>query len=210
MMIASRTGPTMPISAPAEALPATLTAVLDELWRRIADGVGGRWPPWGLPALATLATDGPRVRVLALRGVDAKARRFTFHTDARSDKARELAADPRVSVVFWDPVDAIEARFTGTATLHRGDAITRAAWREVSPLRQMACAIEASPGDDIGASKRFDALPADSDDEIAFGHFAVIAVEASAIDWLWLGPQDLRRACFRWTGVDWSASWVVP
>jgi pyridoxamine 5'-phosphate oxidase len=210
MMTGARVGPAMPISAPAEALPATLTAVLDELWRRIANGVNGRWPPWGLPALATVATDGPRARVLALRGVDAKARRFAFHTDARSDKARELAVDPRVSIVFWDPVDAIEARFTGTAVLHHGDAMARAAWKEVSPLRRMASAIQAAPGAPIAASERFDALPVDPDDEVAFGHFAVIDVEASAIDWLWLGPQDMRRACFRWAGIDWSATWVVP
>jgi len=200
----------MPIAAPSETLPSTLTAILEELWQRIASGVNGRWPPWGLPTIATIAPDGPRARVLALRGVEATARRFVFHADARSDKVRELAADPRVSVLFWDPGDAIEARFVGTGVLHHADPTARAAWRNVSPLRRMASAIRSAPGAEIDVSARFVALPADPDDEIAFQHFAVIVVEAIAIDWLWLGPQDMRRARFRWNGTDWSGAWVVP
>ena len=46
--------------------------------------------------------------------------------------------------------------------------------------------------------------------DAGFTNFAVIAVEATAIDWLWLGPQDMRRARFAWTGARWSASWIVP
>ena len=77
----------MPIAAPAESLPASLPAVLDGLWSRIAAALDGRWRAWALPVLVTVAEDGaPRARVLALRGVERDARRFVFHTDARSDR----------------------------------------------------------------------------------------------------------------------------
>src|SRR5436309_2924530 len=90
-----------PIAAPVESLPQTLPALLDDVWRRIAAGLNGRWPPWALPMLATLSPHGPRARVLALRSVDPAERLFVFHTDARSDTVRELRADGRVSVDFW-------------------------------------------------------------------------------------------------------------
>ena len=83
----------MPIAAPAESLPASLPAVLDGLWSRIAAALDGRWRAWALPVLVTVAEDGaPRARVLALRGVERDARRFVFHTDARSDKIRDIVS----------------------------------------------------------------------------------------------------------------------
>ena len=47
-----------PIAAPAESLPQTLPALLDDVWRRIGAGLNGRWPPWALPMLATLSPHG--------------------------------------------------------------------------------------------------------------------------------------------------------
>jgi hypothetical protein len=130
-----------PMAAPAESLPQTLPALLDDVWRRISAGLNGRWPPWGLAMLATLSSHGPRARVLALHSLDPAERLFVFHTDARSDKVRELRADDRVSVIFWDPGDAIEARFTGTAGVHCLDQVAREAWQQVSPLRRLASAM---------------------------------------------------------------------
>jgi len=141
--------------------------LLDDVWRRIGAGLNGRWPPWALPMLATLSPHGPRARVLALRSVDPAERLFVFHTDARSDKVRELRADGRVSVVFWDPGDAIEARFTGTASVHCRDQVAREAWQQVSVLRRMMSEVEYAPGAVLAAPSRFDALPTTADDEVA-------------------------------------------
>jgi len=199
-----------PIAAPAESLPQTLPALLDDLWSRIAAGLNGRWLPWGLPMLATVSPNGPRARVLALRSVDPVERLFVFHTDARSDKVRELRADDRVSVVFWDPEDAIEARFTGTARVHCLDQVARDAWQQVSPLRRIASAIEYGSGVVLAAPSRFDTLPATADEEVALSHFAVVLVRATALDWSWLGPGDMRRALIGWTDSGPSATWAVP
>ena len=210
MSAGSSPRPFAPIAAPVESLPQTLPALLDDVWRRIAAGLDGRWPPWALPMLATLSPHGPRARVLALRSVDPGERTFVFHTDVRSDKVRELTADARVSVVFWDPGDAIEARFTGTASVHCRDHVAREAWLQVSLLRRMASAIESAPGSVLSVPSRFDALPTTTDDEVALSHFAVVRVRATALDWFWLGPGDMRRAFFRWTDSGPSAAWVVP
>lgn len=193
---------TIPVSGKLEALVA-------DVWRRIADGLDGRWPPWGLPTLATMSGDGPRARVLALRAARVDTRTFVFHADARSDKVREIAADPRVTVIFWNPADGIEARFTGTAVLHREDAVAHAAWQGVSPLRRLASRSIEAPGAPLNEARRIDALPLHPEHR-GPGNFAVIEAEVDRLDWLWVGSDDLRRASFVWTGAAWSGAWTVP
>ena len=201
----------MPIGAPAHTLPATLPAALDALWSRIAGALDGRWGPWALPVFVSVAEDGsPRARVLALRAVEPATRRFLFHTDARSDKIRDITGEERVALLFFDRDDALQARFDGTARLHHADPVAAAAWRDVSALRRVACSIEAEPGTPLDAPTPFDGMSATADSDAAFTNFAVVAVEVDAIDWLWLGPQDMRRARFAWTGAHWSSSWIVP
>lgn len=200
--------PAIPIAAPAETLPETLPALLTALWQRIAEGVRERWTPWGLPSLATVGPTGePQSRVLSLKSVDSEGRRFGFHTDVRSDKVEALAADPRASILFWDPFDAVEARFAGRASLFRGE---RHAWCDASPLSRSASAVELAPGTQLYASTPFEELPAAADESVARARFMLIEVEVTAIDWLWLGPRDMRRARFHWTGTDWAGTWVVP
>jgi pyridoxamine 5'-phosphate oxidase len=54
-------------------------------------------------ALATASRDGkPAVRFVLLKAVDDRG--FTFFTDARSSKGRDLATNPRAALAFyWDP-----------------------------------------------------------------------------------------------------------
>ena len=201
----------MPIAAPADSLPPTLPAVLDGLWSRIGNAMDGRWGPWALPTLVTVADDGsPRARVLALRAVDPLARRFVLHTDARSDKLRDVAADARVALLFFDRDAAVQARFDGTCEVHHADPVAAAAWRDVSGLRRAACAVEAEPGSPLDAAQPYATLAAASGAYAGFTNFAVLTIDVDAIDWLWLGPQDMRRARFAWIGGHWSSSWVVP
>jgi len=192
-------------------LPASgnLDALVDDVWARIAGGLDGRWPPWALPMLVTTSKAGPRARVLALRTALAAERRFVFHCDARSDKVREIEDDARVSVVFWDPTDGVEARFLGRAVVHRQEEVTHAAWRDVSRLRRLASRTAKSPGAKLGAPARLDALPQASYTD-GYENFAVIHVEVAQLDWLWVGADDLRRASFEWNGTRWKGAWFVP
>jgi pyridoxamine 5'-phosphate oxidase len=200
-----------PIVAPADSLPGTLDQLRDELWSRIELALGAGWPAWGLPVLVTVAPDGmPRPRVLALRHVDREARRFSFHTDSRSDKVADLRRNPKASILFFDRADALQVRFDGVAAVHREDAVAQSAWRNVSQLRAYGSSVALAPGTPLAAPERFDRLPQVDGNELAFGNFSVVEVEARAIDWLWLGPGDMRRARFAWTGERWSGDWVAP
>lgn len=74
----------------------------------------------GLPqpeamALATATAGGrPSVRMVLLKGVDARGFRFFTHYDSR--KGREIAANPRVALVLhWEPLGR-QVRIEGVAT----------------------------------------------------------------------------------------------
>ena len=64
-------------------------------------------------SLATVDPSGaPSVRHVLLKGIDEQGLRF--FTDARSEKARDLAGNPRASVCFyWEPIEE-QARVDGT------------------------------------------------------------------------------------------------
>lgn len=65
------------------------------------------------PEAMVVATTAPAARVVLMRGVDARG--FRFYTNYDSAKAREIAADPRVSLTFaWLPSHR-SVRVTGTA-----------------------------------------------------------------------------------------------
>jgi pyridoxamine 5'-phosphate oxidase len=201
----------LPIAAPASALPHSLPDVLDRLWSRIGGALNGRWTSWALPTLVSVGEDGaPRARVLALRAIDREARRLVFHADARSDKIRDITAEQRVAVLFFDRDDAVQARFDGVCEVHHADPVAAAAWRDVSGLRRAACAVDSEPGSPLDAPQAFTTLPSAADADAAFANFAVLVVEADAIDWLWLGQEDMRRARFAWIAGHWASSWIVP
>ena len=203
--------PAVPIAAPAESLPATLPAVLDAVWDALARGVRERWTPWALPTLATVAPDGaPHARVIALRAVDRDARTLTFHTDARSGKVAALGANRGAAVTFWDPGDAVEARFTGRMTVHRFDDVARAAWQDASALSKSAAGIALAPGTPLTRATPFEQLVQEGSADMALSHFAALVLDIETLDWLWLGPRDLRRARFVWGGRDGAGQWIVP
>jgi pyridoxamine 5'-phosphate oxidase len=65
--------------------------------------------------LATATPDGvPSARLVLLKGFDARG--FTFFTDYRSQKGRELEANPRAALAFfWGELER-QIRITGTVT----------------------------------------------------------------------------------------------
>ncbi len=62
--------------------------------------------------LATASSDGaPDARTVLLKGADARG--FTFYTDYRSAKGRQLDANPRAALVFWWAELERQVRVTG-------------------------------------------------------------------------------------------------
>jgi hypothetical protein len=185
----------------------TLEEALADAFARLARGVTDRRSPCHTPTLATLAPDGaPSLRTLVLRGFDAEARSLRLHTDARSAKAAAIAADPRCALHCYDAAAAVQLRLSGTATLHRDDALAETAWTGSRASSRMCYAIEPGSGTPVEAPP---AAPTDPDS--GRPHFAAILLRFSRLEWLQLNHAGHRRACFGWAPDGrLSATWLVP
>lgn len=82
-------------------------------WYGQAETAGIRQPE--AMALATATPDGrPSLRMVLLKGVDARGFRFFTHYDSR--KGRELAANPHTALtLYWEPLGR-QIRIEGVAT----------------------------------------------------------------------------------------------
>lgn len=95
---------------------------LEQFRRWFAEAVEAGGGEANAMTLATATRDGvPSARVVLLKGLDERG--FSFYTDYRSPKARELRENPRAALVFhWSELER-QVRVTGTvAELPRDEA----------------------------------------------------------------------------------------
>jgi pyridoxamine 5'-phosphate oxidase len=204
----------MAILAPSykpEKLPVQSTdpvRVLADIYAKLAHAVGDRHQAWRTPTLATLGLDGaPRARTVVLRGADATTHRVRFHSDRRSAKCVELAADPRAALHFYDAAAKTQLRLEGLAVLHCADAVAQAAWQAASPSARRTYAIEPGPGTALTGP---DDASFAADAAASFARFCVIEVAILSIDWLYLRVQGHRRLGVTLCDGKIDASWRAP
>ncbi|WP_291299271.1 pyridoxamine 5'-phosphate oxidase family protein [Elioraea sp.] len=187
-----------------------LPASLAEAWALLVRGAADRKHPFHTPAVATIGADGgPHVRTVVLRGASPPARRLRFHTDARSAKATELRARPRIAVHAYDPGGKIQLRLAGTATLHTNDDVANAAWKATKPLSRACYRVATAPGSH--ASDPVAALAEIGDgDEAGRAAFIAVTVTVVRMEWLYLAAAGHRRALFDWSSGSLRANWLVP
>jgi hypothetical protein len=199
-------GRAAPAGKPRPGFADELEATLAEAFRLLARGVADRRHPFHTPTLATLGADGaPRARTLVLRGFDAAARTLRLHTDARSAKHAELAAEPRCALHAYDAGAQIQLRLAGRASLHRDDTLADAAWAASRPFSRLCYAAPEAPGAVLAAPP-----PAPREGE-GRANFAAITLRFEELDWLWLDAAGHRRARFSWSGdAPPRAEWLAP
>jgi 3-hydroxyisobutyrate dehydrogenase len=196
-----------------------LNAARDEAFALITQGVKDRNCAFHTPVLATIGVDGgPAARIVVLRRFDGVARTLSIHTDQRSSKVAELAANPRAAVTFYDPGLKIQVRLTGSAQVHFGneDAVARETWARVAAFSRR-CYLGMPPGSSSdaptsGLTPDLDGrAPTLSESEPGFDHFAVIRVCFNSLDWVYLCAKGHRRAGFTWDEDSAEkAGWLAP
>jgi pyridoxamine 5'-phosphate oxidase len=198
------------MSAPLPPWYDDLAGSLAEAWALLVRGAADRRHPFHTPQVATIGEDGaPALRTVVLRGVEPSARRLRFHTDARSRKVRELAADPRVALHAYHPAAKIQLRLSGTATLHRDDAVADAAWAATRPFSRTCYRLAAAPG--TAADDPHAALAEAGDGpEAGREAFVAVTVTVERMEFLFLAAAGHRRALFEWQGEALAARWLVP
>jgi hypothetical protein len=199
-----------PLPAWYDDLPGSLCAA----WGALTRGALDRRSAFHHPVIGTIGLDGqPRQRVMILRSVDPDQRSLRFHTDIRSEKAREIGVDPRVSVLAYDPDSKIQLRLGGQATLHHDDRVAEAAWQGSQRMSRACYGTAPAPGSEIGQGDAF-TLPDKADDaqlEAGRAHFAAMLFRVESLEWLFLAYEGHRRAHFAWdAGGKLAARWLAP
>ena len=190
-----------------------LDKALDHIWSRLEAAVADRDDPYRLPGVATIAPDGaPTVRTVCLRDADRAAWRLRFHTDSRSAKAAQLAADPRVMLLFYDPVEKLQIRASGLAELHRDDETARAAWAVAQDFSRRTYFVEPGPGTPWPepTSGMPDDPAAFAQQEKGFAVFMPVDVRLGRLEWLHLAARGQRRAAYDRQDGRIAASWLIP
>ena len=154
------------------------------------------------------------IDTMVLRKVDPVKRTLRFNTDARSQKSRELAQLPRVSVLAYSASDKIQLRLSGVATLDRHSALAENVWRSMRDQSRVAYAQPDAPGATIsepdGYVPPLELRVDDAAAAVAREHFCLLTVEVETLDWVYLNLCGNRRAQFRWPDGTLERHWLAP
>jgi pyridoxamine 5'-phosphate oxidase len=194
-----------------------LEASLAQAWSLLQRGATDRRSPMHTLTLATCNADGgPDARLLVLREADPATARLRFHTDARSDKAARIGQSAPVSLLAYDPEAHIQLRLAGTASIDTGSPARLAAWGRTSLYGRRCYLGDIGPGGDSTVATS--GLPADVEGieptearaMPGLAHFALLWVNVTRIEWLFLAHHGHRRARFEADGSSWVGRWLIP
>lgn len=140
--------------------------------------------------------------MLVLRRAEPSAGLLWLHTDVRSAKRAELAANARAALTFWDARANVQLRVEGVAQIESDPGLLSDAWARVPEAARRNYASVAAPGAPLAGPV---AILADGR-----ANFAMIAVRAERLEWLWLGPDCHRRGESRRREGGWASGGLVP
>lgn len=194
---------------------ATLDAVLADAAAHLTRAARDRKSPMHVPVVGT--GDGD-LRMMVLRACDPEIGLLRFHTDARSAKTATIAADGMASVLAFDPDAKIQLRLRGPARIETAGPVADAAWAAASEYARRCYLAVGAPGSPTDQPRS--GLPEEvegirpSEEQLlpARDNFAVLLIEPTSLDWLYLAHDGHRRAQFARSGLgqDWQGTWVIP
>jgi hypothetical protein len=190
-----------------------LEAIAAFTWAELVRGASDGDSRFRHAQLATIGAEGwPQSRTVILRHADVDRREIGFHTDRRSTKAAELAANTSVAIVAYDRPLGLQLRLWGQAELHVKDGRAAEAWTALYPPLRTPYRARYAPGRPLEAPaaadpKKTARSPANPD--AGFENFAFVAIRVVRLEWLALRPAGHRRARFEWN-AGWEGHWLAP
>ncbi len=196
-----------------------LDSALEALWQRLGRAARDRRAAWHTPVLATVGLDGtPQARVLVMREANRAGRLLRLHSDTRTGKVREIAAEPRVSLLLYDPGARLQLRLSGLARVETHGPIAERAWADANLFARRCYTAPLAPG--AIADGPVSGLPPELEgreptvEESLLGrdNFSVVLIAAERLEFLHLAVTGHRRGVFDWDGEGnrWSGRWLVP
>jgi pyridoxamine 5'-phosphate oxidase len=185
----------------------------DAAWAMLKEATINRRKPCHLANIATIGLNGsPKVRTVVLRDADVVNRTIRFHTDARSHKVDELAANPNVEAHFYDQPANIQIRLSGKAIVETTDQPTaRQAWGEAKSMSKVCYRLDAGPGSPLEAGDEYGYLPYMKDEtDPGEVQFRTVTIKVDSLEVVVLKLNANRRAVFDMAGGTVEGRWVVP
>jgi pyridoxamine 5'-phosphate oxidase len=185
----------------------------DAAWSMLKSATINRREACHLANVATIGLDGrPKVRTVVLRDANAASRTIRFHTDARSEKVRELAANPHIEAHFYDQPANIQIRLSGVAIVEATDQLTaRQAWGEAKAMSKVCYRLDAGPGTPLEAGDGYGYLTYYNDEtDPGEAQFRTVTIRVERMDVVVLKFDANRRAVFEVSGGEVEGRWVVP
>lgn len=193
----------------------TLSCLPVDAANRLTQGVNSASHP--MHTLVVGTADGD-IRTMVLREARADLSVLRFHTDLRSAKAKQISADPRMSVLAYDPGARIQLRMKGIGRIEHTSADADAVWEEATLSSRRCYLAEHGPGAELAqaGSALPDSLlhrsPTIEESRAGRANFALLLVEVLVLDWLKLSHAGGVRARFErpCARADWQGTWLAP
>lgn len=190
-----------------------LPASYEEAWTMLTRAKVDRRSAFHTPTIATVDAQGcPQLRTVVLRGADKSAALLRFHTDRRARKVAEIAAQPCVSMHFYDKKSKIQLRVTGVATAHMDGPLKEDAWAGSRDMSRECYRINKAPGTRLDDANDW-AIPQNPEDpDLGKENFVAVGIQVQSIEWLYLARGGHRRALFQIGegGALKASTWLVP
>lgn len=179
-------------------------------WAALAEAAADPQAGFRYLTLATVdAAQRPLARTVVLRDCHDVRRMLTFHTDVRSPKWLEMAANPQVTVLGYCHERRLQLRLVGQAECYAaGSAVARDAWRTL-PQHTRQTYIGGTPGEALApAHETPDATAAEAGES----RFGVVIVQVSVLDAYQLQRNENQRALFHYSahGARQESGWINP
>jgi pyridoxine/pyridoxamine 5'-phosphate oxidase len=204
-----------------------LARYVDRIWACLEEGAGPGRSPFTLVQAATIGLDGaPQLRTVVLRQVHRDQNAVWFHSDARSPKVAELRADPRISLLAYDPQSQLQIRLEGVASISEDELERRRMWTssKAHTLVLYTCMLTPSTGiasPEMAYPASSSAVTAHDDDatnanaapaitDPGYANFALIRVSIERFDALHIRREGHQRAMFTYNDSAWQGTWLVP
>ncbi len=194
-------------------MDASYTTLYDLAWAMLKTATVERRKPCHLANVATIGLDGcPKVRTVVLRDADISNHTIRFHTDARSQKVDELAANANVEAHFYDQPANVQIRVSGVAIVHSTDhSIAKKAWGEAQAMSKVCYRLDAGPGSTLESGDAYGYLAYEKGVvDPAEAQFRTVTIKVDRLDVVILKVDANRRAIFEIKDGKVDGRWVVP
>jgi pyridoxamine 5'-phosphate oxidase len=119
----------------------------EEIWKTLVRATVDKKHPWRVVGFSTAGPEGPQVRSVILRAVNTAKHQLVFYTDSRSKKIADIAYEPRVALLFWNPRSNTQLRVCGIAAAETSELIVNGLWERIPEYARKDYATLSAPGE---------------------------------------------------------------